>query len=93
MGANPCSSTNCCCVPWRRFWLVWSYHNADGRRRQEPLLAWARQFSTQRNTYFGPGGAAVLFERDPSKPLPPERAPVPHTQHKMMNRPDREEAE
>ena len=70
-------------IPFRRFWIVWSFPNERARHRLDGTLAWARSFSVQRLSRVYPGGCAYLFEitAPPPHSSPPDMA----THHKMIS--------
>jgi hypothetical protein len=50
-------------IPFRRFWVIWSFPNENGLKRINRLLDWANQFATRLDTKIDKrGGAAFLFE-------------------------------
>lgn len=73
-------------IPFKRFWLVWSFANQKARHRRDPLLAWIRQFAKQEDEVTSAGGAAVLFERIGKKEPSPLDPPATGTHHRMLDR-------
>ncbi|MDB5330809.1 MAG: hypothetical protein JWP03_1960 [Phycisphaerales bacterium] len=51
-------------VPWNRYWIVWSFPHDKRLHKLDPMLAWSKQFSAERDRFQCPGGLAVLFEKD-----------------------------
>jgi|GEM_PF-1463413 len=73
-------------IPFRRFWIVWSFPNPQAVKRIDPLLKWAEQFCSRLDARIDRrGGAAFLFERkDDALPNPLE-PPSIATHHRVMH--------
>ena len=73
-------------IPFKRFWIVWSFPNPQAVKRIDPLLKWTEQFCNRLDTQIDRrGGAAFLFERkDDALPNPLE-PPSIATHHRVMH--------
>ena len=51
-------------IPFRRFWIIWSFPNEKGLKRINRLLDWANQFSTRLDTKIDKrGGGCISIRR------------------------------
>ncbi len=73
-------------IPFRSFWIVWSFPNPQAVKRIDPLLKWTEQFCNRLDTQIDRrGGAAFLFEKkDDALPNPLE-PPSIATHHRVMH--------
>ena len=73
-------------IPFRRFWIVWSFPNPQAVKRIDPLLKWAEQFCNRLDTQIDRrGGAAFLFERKDDALPDPLEPPSIATHHRVMH--------
>ncbi len=78
-------------IPFRRFWVIWSFPNETGLKRVNRLRQWADQFATQLDSKIDKrGGAAFLYEERPGITPPPIEPPSIMTHHKAMHERARE---
>jgi len=73
-------------IPFKRFWIIWSFPNPQAVKRIDPLLKWTGQFCNRLDTQIDRrGGAAFLFEgKDDAQPDPLE-PPSIATHHRVMH--------
>ena len=73
-------------IPFRRFWIVWSFPNPQAVKRIDPLLKWTEQFCNRLDTRIDRrGGAAFLFERNDDALPDPLEPPSIATHHRVMH--------
>ena len=73
-------------IPFRRFWIVWSFPNPQAVKRIDPLLKWAGQFCNRLDTRIDRrGGTAFLFERKDDALPEPLEPPSIATHHRVMH--------
>ncbi|HEX5244057.1 MAG TPA: hypothetical protein VFW23_12405 [Tepidisphaeraceae bacterium] len=73
-------------IPFKRFWIVWSFPNPQAVKRIDPLLKWAGQFCNRLDTHIDRrGGAAFLFERKDNALPNPLEPPSIATHHRVMH--------
>ncbi|MDB5291900.1 MAG: hypothetical protein JWL69_3141 [Phycisphaerales bacterium] len=51
-------------VPWKRYWIVWSFPHDKRLHRLDPMLAWSKQFGMEKDRFQCAGGLAVLLEKN-----------------------------
>ncbi|MDB5173014.1 MAG: hypothetical protein JWM97_949 [Phycisphaerales bacterium] len=51
-------------IPWKRYWIIWSFPHDKRLHRLDPLLAWSKQFAVEKDRFQCVGGLAVLFEKN-----------------------------
>jgi len=73
-------------IPFKRFWIVWSFPNPQAVKRIDPLLKWTEQFCNRLDTTIDRrGGAAFLFERRDDALPDPLEPPSIATHHRVMH--------
>lgn len=72
-------------IPFKRFWIIWSYPNERAGKRLDPVRRWITTFAAERQSFRYAGGCAYLYELGANPPVhsaPPDMS----THHKMMSR-------
>jgi hypothetical protein len=72
-------------IPFKRFWVIWSFSSDRNLHRLDPRLHWLATFADRRDKFIdNAGGEAFLFERRPGE-LPAQLEPPNiDTAHKII---------
>lgn len=71
-------------IPFKRFWVIWSYPNDRAGRRLDPVRRWIQTFAAERQSFTYAGGCAYLYELTADH-RPHSAPPDMSTHHKLMS--------